>query len=59
MCLAILNLDRGVVIFYSSFDKSIVPINVYKNNEFIQMLLFKLEIIYKNYILPKLYNILK
>jgi len=59
MCLAILNIDWGVVIFYSSFDKSILPINVYKNNEFIQILLFKLEIIYKNYILPKLYNILK
>lgn len=50
MCLAILNLDRGVVLLYSSFDKSILPINEYKNNEYIQKLLFKLEISYKNYI---------
>ena len=58
LCLGLSNVNRAVVIFYSSYDKSFLAIDVYKNNEFINLILIKLEIIYKRYILPRLYNIL-
>ena len=56
--MAIFNIPIGYVIYYSAHNNSILPIIVYMDDAFIQETIYKLEILYKNFYLPKLYNLM-
>lgn len=54
LCLGILNLDKGIVIFFSAYDNSYIKVEIKKNDSFIREHLLKLKEIHSKFVIPLL-----
>jgi hypothetical protein len=56
LSMGILNVNHGVLIFYSSYDNSILKFDLFLDYDFVFKALIKLEYVYFNYVFPLICN---